>query len=89
MRKGYVELQELNRELISGYQVRSTNHQELVKSLKIVNQIIQKAAQLRGKYGQSAKLCCAAILQAILSLADFRKCQVTIKHAMYRVFHNC
>nr|CAB3225153.1 Bardet-Biedl syndrome 2 protein homolog [Phallusia mammillata] len=51
MRKGYVELQDLNRELISGYHVRSTNHQELVKSLKVVNQIIQKASQLRvGKF---------------------------------------
>lgn len=43
-----MELQDLNRDLISGYHVRSTNHQELVKSLKIVNQIIQKASQLRG-----------------------------------------
>ncbi|XP_076802841.1 BBSome complex member BBS2-like [Clavelina lepadiformis] len=51
MRKGYIELHELNRDLINGYHVRSTNHDELVKSLKLVNQIIQKAAQLRvGKY---------------------------------------
>ena len=44
-----MELHELNRDLISGYHVRSTNHEELVKSLKLVNQIIQKAAHLRGK----------------------------------------
>ena len=51
MRKGYMELNELNRDLIGGYHVRSTNHDELVKSLKLVNQIIQKAAHLRvGKY---------------------------------------
>ena len=51
MKKGYQELQDLNRELIDGYQLRCTNHQELVKSVKMINQIIQKAAQLRvGKY---------------------------------------
>ncbi|XP_078490240.1 BBSome complex member BBS2-like [Ciona intestinalis] len=51
MKKGYMELQDLNRDLVNGYHVRSTNHQELVKSLKLVNQIIQKASQLRvGKY---------------------------------------
>jgi len=49
MRKGYMELNELNRDLVSGYHVRSTNHEELVKSLKLVNQFIQKAAHLRGK----------------------------------------
>jgi len=51
MKKGYQELQDLNRELIDGYQLRCTNHQELVKSVKMINQIIQKAAQLRvGRY---------------------------------------
>ena len=44
-----MELNELNRDLVSGYHVRSANHEELVKSLKLVNQIIQKAAHLRGE----------------------------------------
>ena len=51
MRKGYLQLEELNRELMDGYKLRCTNHQELVKSVKMINQMIQKAAQLRvGRY---------------------------------------
>lgn len=54
MRKGFKELQELNQDLLGGYQVRSTNHEELVKSLKLVNQLIQKASHLRGNNYQIA-----------------------------------
>ena len=50
MMKGYTELYGLNRELISGYQIRCNNHQELLSSLKIVNQMIQKAGKLRGEF---------------------------------------
>uniref|UniRef100_H2YY38 Bardet-Biedl syndrome 2 protein homolog n=1 Tax=Ciona savignyi TaxID=51511 RepID=H2YY38_CIOSA len=51
MKKGYIEVQDLNRDLVNGYKVRSANHQELVTSMKLVNQIIQKASHLRvGKY---------------------------------------
>jgi Bardet-Biedl syndrome 2 protein len=49
MRKGYLELYNLNRDLINGYKIRCSNHQELLASLKIVNQIIQKSGRLRGK----------------------------------------
>ena len=49
MRKGYNELHSLNQDLLNGYHVRSTNHEELVKSMKLVNQLIQKASHLRGK----------------------------------------
>ncbi|CAL1528312.1 unnamed protein product [Lymnaea stagnalis] len=63
MRKGYMELSDLNRDLISGYNIRCNNHQELVKCLKQVNQIIQKAGRVRvGKFkGQVISSCRAAI----------------------------
>ncbi|XP_072026618.1 BBSome complex member BBS2-like [Amphiura filiformis] len=51
MRRGYMELYDLNRDLINGYKIRCTNHQELLSCLKLVNQTIQKAGQLRvGKH---------------------------------------
>ncbi|XP_015781613.1 Bardet-Biedl syndrome 2 protein homolog [Tetranychus urticae] len=43
----YMDLNVLNRELIHEYQIRSHNHQDLVDSLKQINVIIQKAANLR------------------------------------------
>ena len=48
MRRGYTELYNMNRDLINGYKIRCTNHQELLNSLKIVNQVIQKSGKLRG-----------------------------------------
>ena len=50
MRRGYTELYNMNRDLINGYKIRCTNHQELLNSLKLVNQVIQKAGKLRGMY---------------------------------------
>nr|KAG5709091.1 hypothetical protein BaRGS_028547 [Batillaria attramentaria] len=49
MRKGYMELFDLNRDLINGYTIRCNNHQELLSCLKQVNQIIQRAGRLRGR----------------------------------------
>ena len=49
MRKGYMELYDLNRDLINGYKIRSNNHTELLACLKQVNQKIQRAARLRSK----------------------------------------
>ena len=48
MKRSYVELFDLNRDLVSGYKIRSTNHDELLKCLKVVNQTIQRAGNLRG-----------------------------------------
>ncbi|XP_041460099.1 Bardet-Biedl syndrome 2 protein homolog [Lytechinus variegatus] len=51
MRRGYMELFDLNRDLVNGYKIRCSNHQELLNCLKLVNQTIQKAGQLRvGKF---------------------------------------
>ena len=48
MKKAYIQLHDLNSDLITGYKIRSNNHMELLDCLKIVNQAIQKAANLRG-----------------------------------------
>ncbi|EDO39492.1 predicted protein [Nematostella vectensis] len=47
MRKGYMELYDLNRDLVNGYKIRCNNHSELLSCLKIVNQAIQRAGKLR------------------------------------------
>lgn len=49
MKRSYSELFDLNRDLVSGYKIRSTNHGELLKCLKVVNQTIQRAGNLRGQ----------------------------------------
>eukprot|EP01039_Chlorochromonas_danica_P003873 gene3873-4231_t len=47
MRKAYTDLMSLNGSLLTAYQVRANNHEMLLTSLKEVNQMIQKAANLR------------------------------------------
>lgn len=47
MRRWYQELHGLNKDLINNYKIRSNNHEELMSSLKQVNQIIQRAGRLR------------------------------------------
>ncbi|XP_029464577.1 Bardet-Biedl syndrome 2 protein isoform X2 [Rhinatrema bivittatum] len=47
MKKRYMELYDLNRDLINGYKIRCNNHSELLGSLKEVNQAIQRAGRLR------------------------------------------
>jgi len=47
MRRWYSELYSLNQDMLSSYKIRSNNHKELLVSLKQLNQIIQKAGQLR------------------------------------------
>lgn len=37
-----------NRDLINGYKIRSTNHEELLKNVKNLNQVVQRAGNLRG-----------------------------------------
>lgn len=65
MKKAYMELYDLNRDLINGYKVRSTNHEELLACLKQVNQIIQKAGKLRSKEGGSHSLACTFLFCVI------------------------
>ncbi|XP_068022668.1 Bardet-Biedl syndrome 2 protein [Melanerpes formicivorus] len=47
MKARYMELYDLNRDLISQYKIRCNNHTELLNNLKAVNQAIQRAGQLR------------------------------------------
>lgn len=47
MRRAYTELNSLNGQLIGGYNVRAQNQASLLSSLKEVNQMIQRAANLR------------------------------------------
>ncbi|XP_065051095.1 Bardet-Biedl syndrome 2 protein-like [Rhopilema esculentum] len=63
MRKGYMELFDLNRDLINGYQIRCSNHEELLACLKIVNQTMQRAGNLR--VGKSKSAIIAACRNAI------------------------
>lgn len=47
MRRAYTELHALSNQLIGGYNIRAGNHGGLLAALKEVNQMIQKAANLR------------------------------------------
>jgi len=47
MKRHYADLFTLNNELIAEYNKRANNHEALLAALKEVNQIIQKAANLR------------------------------------------
>uniref|UniRef100_A0A8C9U5X3 BBSome complex member BBS2 n=1 Tax=Scleropages formosus TaxID=113540 RepID=A0A8C9U5X3_SCLFO len=47
MKKRYMELYDLNRDLINEYKIRCNNHNALIACLKSVNQAIQRAGQLR------------------------------------------
>ncbi|TRY66623.1 hypothetical protein DNTS_034060 [Danionella cerebrum] len=47
MKKRYIELYDLNRDLINEYKIRSNNHNALLTRLKAVNQAIQRAGRLR------------------------------------------
>jgi len=49
MKRSYVELFDLNRDLVNGYKIRCNNHEELIRCLKVVNQTIQRAGNLRGE----------------------------------------
>ncbi|KAL4225721.1 Bardet-Biedl syndrome 2 protein [Mactra antiquata] len=65
MKKGYTELYNMNRDLINGYKIRCGNHQELLASLKQVNQVIQKAGKMRvGKYKTQVVNACRAAIKS-------------------------
>jgi Bardet-Biedl syndrome 2 protein len=48
MKSHYSELMNTNRDLVNGYKIRCTNHDELLKNVKLLNQTVQRAANLRG-----------------------------------------
>ncbi len=56
MKQNYIDLLNLNRDLINGYRIRCTNHEELTKNLRFLNQIIQRASNLRSKLFEISKV---------------------------------
>ena len=50
MKRNYLDLVNLNRDLINGYRIRCTNHEEMMKNLRFLNQMVQKATNLRSKF---------------------------------------
>lgn len=48
MMKHYNELMGVNDDLISNYTIRLRNFNEMQKTLKMINEILQKASKLRG-----------------------------------------
>ncbi len=52
MKQIYIDLFNLNRDLLNGYRIRCTNHEELMKNLRYLNQMVQKATNLRSKLFQ-------------------------------------
>ncbi|CAF0848460.1 unnamed protein product [Rotaria sp. Silwood1] len=65
MKQNYIDLINLNRDLIHGYKIRCTNHEELMKNLRFLNQIVQKAGNLRiGKYKTIAINQCREAIKA-------------------------
>ena len=65
MMKGYTQLYDLNRDLVTGYKLRCTNHMELLSQLRCVNQYIQRAGRLRvGKYKTQVIGACRAAIKA-------------------------
>ncbi|KAL7978686.1 hypothetical protein Chor_013175 [Crotalus horridus] len=59
MKKRYVELYDLNKDLLSQYKIRCSNHSELLNNLKAVNQAIQRAGHLRvGKHKMQVIAAC-------------------------------
>jgi len=47
MKKYYTQLYSVNQELVGEYRVRCNNHDELLRGLKLINQLILRAARLR------------------------------------------
>jgi Bardet-Biedl syndrome 2 protein len=53
MKRTYLDIARINADLFNEYKIRSTNHNELMAQLKTVNNMIQKAANLRVGQGKS------------------------------------
>lgn len=65
MRRAYAELFALNNQLVANYNLRAQNHEGLLVALKEVNQMIQRASNLRvGKAKSSLVADCRAAVKA-------------------------
>ncbi|CAF3460420.1 unnamed protein product [Rotaria socialis] len=64
MKQHYIDLLHLNRDLINGYTIRCTSHEELMRHLRFLNQMVQKAGNLRiGKYKTNTVNHCRAAIK--------------------------
>lgn len=73
MSQHYLELYKLNKELLGTHTERADNHQQLLSNLKLVNQMIQKAARLRcGTHKAQVVAACRDAIQtnSVNSLID-------------------
>ncbi|GAB6027833.1 Bardet-Biedl syndrome 2 protein [Chamberlinius hualienensis] len=76
MQQWYSQLYSVNQELLQNYTIRSNNYEEMMKCLKHLNQIIQKAGQLRvGKSKTSLINACRVAIKN----NDFTSLQKIIK----------
>lgn len=77
MAKMYSQLYDLNKELIGEYKKRANNHAELLKTLKDVNQMIQKAARLRcGEHKSAVVAACRKAIKSTKVQSLFKIIQV-------------
>lgn len=53
LKQFYIDLNAMNKEVLNEYQIRSQNHNDMVESLRQINVIIQKSANLRGNYSHA------------------------------------
>jgi Bardet-Biedl syndrome 2 protein len=66
MKMAYMQLYDLNKEILKGYEIRRNNHLELLDYLKIVNQAVQKGSRLRvGKYKTKCTASCRAAIKTM------------------------
>ncbi len=88
MKQIYIDLFNLNRDLINGYRIRCTNHEELMKNLRYLNQMVQKATNLRSKLFQDdflqikkkiIYLFCFLFLVGKYSKITMNQCRTAIK----------
>ncbi len=54
MKKYHTRLKNINQAVIGEYTVRCNNQQELLRHLRHLNRLIDKAARLRGEQSQNA-----------------------------------
>ena len=81
MRQAYTELNALNAQLVGGYKIRAGNHELLLATLKEVNQMIQKAANLRAGAAKARVIAdCRAAVKANNMKALFK---------IFKMGHDC
>jgi Bardet-Biedl syndrome 2 protein len=79
MKRHYIDLINVNRDLISGYKIRCTNHEELMKNLRFLNQMVQKAANLRSRKFEKLNFSLILFLVGKYKTITINQCRAAIK----------